>query len=92
MFELTKRQELVVTITSRRVVRVLRHYGRVQYVSRRFHYVILYVAADQVATVTAELEKLRNVSHVSQSPWQTLDPEVVELKSTVLYKTQDEDD
>ena len=84
MFELTERQGLV--------VRVLRHYGRIQYVSKHFHYVMMYVNHAQVAKVLPEIKQLRNVKRVELSPWQTLDPDVVDLKSTGLYKSQDEDE
>ena len=45
-----------------------------------------------MAKVLPEIKQLRNVKRVELSPWQTLDPDVVDLKSTGLYKSQDEDE
>ena len=92
MFKIKERQSLMVSIASRRVIRVLRHYGRIQYVSKKMRYVVMYVDAERVASVLPEIQKLRNVTKVEFSHWRELDPEVVDLKSTGLYKTQDEDD
>ena len=56
MFELVSRCALIVWINSNRVIRSLRRYGLVRYVSRHMHYVVLYVNQDEVETVTDRLE------------------------------------
>lgn len=83
MFELVDRVGLVVYITSRRVVRVLRHYGQIRYVSRRFHYVVMYVDQPAADRTIKELNKLRNVSRIETTKWQELNPDVAGLGAAV---------
>lgn len=92
MFKLTARRALVVYINGNRVVRALRHYGIVRYVSRRMHYVILYVDQDQIEAVKAKIGHLRAVRKVEESIRPDLDPTLTDLKMTGLYKLHDEDD
>ena len=92
MFKLTARRALVVYITGNRVVRALRHYGVVRYVSRRMHYVILYVDQDQIETVKDKVEHLRAVRKVAESVRPDLDPTLTDLEMTGLYKLHDEDE
>lgn len=91
-FELTPRRGLAVYISSRRVIRALRHYGRVHYVSKKAHYAIIYVNEDQVEETMARLSKLHNVKRVIPSTLPDLDPDVTDLASKGVYKTHDEDD
>lgn len=92
MFELVPRRALIVRINSNRVVRNLRRYGLVRYVSRRMHYVVLYVNQDEVGTVTERLKKLRAVRYVKPSYRPDLDPTLTDLKETGVYRLHDEDD
>lgn len=92
MFKLTARRALIVYINGNRVIRTLRHYGMVRYVSRRMHYVVLYVEQDQVTAVTDRLKKLRAVRRVEQSYRPDLDPTLTDLEMTGIYKLHDEDD
>ena len=92
MFKLTARRALVVYINENRVVRTLRHYGIVRYVSRRMHYVILYVDQDQIAQLKAKIAHLRAVRSVEASARPALDPTLTDLEMTGLYKMHDEDD
>ncbi len=92
MFKLTARRALVVYINGNRVVRTLRHYGIVRYVSRRMHYVILYVDQDQIEQLKAKIGHLRAVRSVEKSARPDLDPTLTDLEMTGLYKMHDEDD
>lgn len=92
MFKLTERRALVVYINGNRVVRTLRRYGTVRYVSRRMHYVILYVNQDQVDQLKTKIGQLRAVREVQESARPDLDPTLTDLKMTGLYKMHDEDD
>lgn len=92
MFKLTSRRALVVYINGNRVIKTLRHYGIVRYVSRRMHYVILYVDQDQIAPVKEKVQKLRAVRSVEESYRPDLDPTLTDLEMTGLYKLHDEDD
>ena len=92
MFKLTARRALIVYINGNRVIRTLRHYGMVRYVSRRMHYVVLYVDQDQVTAVTDRLKKLRAVRRVEESYRPDLGPTLTDLEMTGIYKLHDEDD
>lgn len=92
MFELTKRQGLIVYINNSHVIRRLRHYGHIMYVSNRLHYVVLYVNQAVVKNVQTELEQLHNVTMVEVSEWPNIDPTVFRLAKTGNYKKNDEDD
>lgn len=92
MFKLTERRALVVYINGNRVVQTLRRYGTVRYVSRRMHYVILYVNQDQVDQLKTKIGQLRAVRGVQESARPDLDPTLTDLKMTGLYKMHDEDD
>ncbi len=43
MFKLIPRRSLIIYINNNRVIRALRRYGRIDYISRRMHYVVMYV-------------------------------------------------
>ena len=92
MFTLTKRRALIVYISGKRIIRTLQHYGAVRYVSKRMHYVVLYVNQDNLAEVKERLKKLRAVRHVLESARPDLDPTLTDLEQTGLYKIHDEDD
>lgn len=92
MFKLTARRALVVYINGNRVIRTLHHYGIIRYVSRRMHYVILYVNQDQVDQLKEKIGHLRAVRAVEESARPDLDPTLTDLKMTGLYKLHDEDD
>ncbi|MGM9892467.1 YlbG family protein [Limosilactobacillus sp.] len=92
MFELTPRRALIVRISSNRAVRSLRHYGLVRYVSRRMHYVVLYVDQEKIPEITARLKKLRAVRSIELSYRPDLDPTLTDLEETGLYRLHDEDD
>lgn len=92
MFTLTKRRALIVYISGKRVVRTLQHYGAIRYVSKRMHYVVLYVNQEDLTDIKARLQKLRAVRHVLESARPDLDPTLTDLEQTGLYKMHDEDD
>lgn len=92
MFKLVPRRALVVYINGTRAVRALRHYGIIRYVSRRMHYVILYVNQDELEKTKEKVSHLRAVRRVDLSYRPDLDPTLTDLEMTGLYKTHDEDD
>lgn len=92
MFNLTPRRALIVYINSARVVRALRHYGMIEYVSRRMHYVVLYVDQENVEELSDKISHLRAVRRVEQSIRPDLDPTLSDLELTGVYQSHDEDD
>lgn len=91
-FELTKRRGLAVHFRSRRAIRAIRNHGRLIYVSKKMHYAILYVDEDQVQDATAKLEALRQVTSVEPSPRPEIDPQLADLRSTMAFHEDEEDD
>lgn len=92
MFKLVPRRSLIVYINNNRVIRALRHYGRINYISRRMHYVVLYVNQTDVAKLKEKIEHLRAVKSVELSARPDLDPTLTDLELTGLYQLHDEDD
>lgn len=92
MFNLTKRRAIIVYYNGRRVLRSLHHYGQLRYVSKRFHYAILYINQDHYDEVKERVQNLRAVKHVLSSARPDLDPTLTDLEETGLYKQHDEDD
>lgn len=92
MFNLTPRRALIVYIHNHRVLRALRHYGQIEYVSRRMRYVVLYVDQADVDLVTEKISHLQAVKGVTQSARPDLDPQLTDLELTGIYRLHDEDD
>lgn len=91
MFKLTPRQGLIVYINNFHVLRRIRHYGHIMYVSRKMHYVVVYVNQKDIDHIEAELIKLHNVTKIDRSQWPNIDPNVLSLEATGVYKKNDED-
>lgn len=79
MFKIKERQGLIVYINNFHVLRRLRRYGHIMYVSRRMHYVVMYVDRASAESLQEKLEKLYNVTHVEFSEWPNIDPTVFGL-------------
>ena len=79
MFQMTERQGLIVYINNFHVLRRLRRYGHIVYVSKRMRYVVLYVNRSLVEELKKELEKLHSVTSVKPSEWPNIDPTVFRL-------------
>lgn len=92
MLTLTDRRALIVYISGKRIIKTLNHYGAVRYVSRRMHYVVLYVDQEQLSETKERLTKMRAVRRVIESVRPDLDPTLTDLEQTGLYKMHDEDD
>lgn len=92
MFEITKRRALIVYINNRRVIRALRHYGSIEYVSRRMHYVVLYIDQADIDTISTKVQQMRAVRRVEQSLRPDLDPTLANLEGLGIYQLHDEDD
>lgn len=92
MFNLTPRRALIVYINGNRVIRALRHYGTIEYVSRRMHYVVLYVNQKDVDELSQKINHLRAVRRVELSARPDLDPTLADLELTGVYRLHDEDD
>lgn len=64
---MTERQGLIVWVHHLRAIRVLERHGLVHYVSRKLHYVVMYVNRDKLQETMAQLEKLNFVKKVELS-------------------------
>ncbi|WP_367341820.1 YlbG family protein [Limosilactobacillus sp.] len=91
-FQPTSRRSLIVHIKSMRAVRSVRHYGNLIYVSRKMHYLVLYVDQKEIDSIAEKITKLRNVDRVEQSAWPDLDPELTQLRQEMDVQHNEEDD
>ena len=91
-FTIKPRRSLVVYVNNLRSVRQLRHYGRVEYVSKKMRYVILYTDEETVEQTLKKENELKFVKHVSYSHWPEIDPDMSDLKAAGIYKHETEED
>ncbi|CAM2827554.1 YlbG family protein [Fructilactobacillus fructivorans] len=68
MTKLTDRTELIVSTYSIRQVKNLKKFGDIQFVSKKMHYVIIFVDNKELDTTIQEINKLRFVKKVDVSP------------------------
>ncbi|MHA8138583.1 YlbG family protein [Lactobacillaceae bacterium Scapto_B20] len=66
--QIRDRTSLIVYVYSIKQARSLKKYGVIDYVSKRMHYVIMYVDAEVTADVEAMLNRLKFVKSVERSP------------------------
>lgn len=91
-FAIKPRQSLVVYVTNLRSVRQLRHYGRVEYVSKKMRYVILYADQETITQTAQKVKELKFVRKIDYSHWPEIDPEMSDLKAAGIYKHETEED
>lgn len=91
-FTIKARQSLVVYVNNLRTVRQLHHYGRVEYVSKKMRYAILYVDQANITKVFQEVKTLKFVKRVLYSHWPDIDPDMSDLKAAGIYKHKTEED
>ncbi|MHA8109988.1 YlbG family protein [Lactobacillaceae bacterium Melli_B4] len=66
--QIKDRTSLTIYVYSIKQARMLKKYGIIDYVSKRMHYVIMYVDADLADDKEAALNKLKFVKSVERSP------------------------
>lgn len=87
------RQSLAVYVNNLKMVRHLKKFGRIQYVSKKMHYVILYTDQETIDQTAEEVKKQQFVKYVRVSQWPLVDPEMSDLKAAGIYNQEiDEDD
>lgn len=89
--EITPRRALIVYINGTHVVKVLKHFGMVRYVSKKMHYVVLYVDRDRAEQIDDKVSHLRAVRKVVPSPRPEINPQVSELTQLDLDNKAKED-
>lgn len=92
MFQITERQGLIVYINNFHVLRRLRSYGHIVYVSKRMRYVVLYVNRSLVEELKKELEELHSVTSVKPSEWPNIDPTVFRLSDVENANNQNNEE
>lgn len=90
--ELTPRRALIVYISGSKALRALRRYGIIRYVSKKMHYVVLYIDRADTDRLSEKLSQLKAVKKVVPSPRPEIDPLLSDLRTSGLYHTTDEDD
>lgn len=61
------REPIVVYYRSPKMVKLLRKMGHLTYYHRKRHYAIIYVDAEQKATIIKDIRNLRGVKYVDES-------------------------
>lgn len=62
-----QRQGIIIYLHSLKHAKLLRKYGNIHYISRRFKYVVLYCDMDQIGFVMSKLDQLPFVKKLEQS-------------------------
>lgn len=62
-----QRQGIIIYLHSLKHAKLLRKYGNIHYISRRFKYVVLYCDMDQTSFIMSKLEHLPFVKKLEQS-------------------------
>lgn len=92
-FKIKPRRALIVYIHNLKMVRQLKRYGSVDYISKRMHYVVMYTDDENIDDQVARIRKLQFVRRVQLSKWPEIDPELSDLKAEGIYNQKiDEDD
>ncbi len=63
----TKRSGLIVWVSDVKAARNLDRYGSVHFISKRMHYVMLYINADKEEEVRKQLQRLHYVKKIEKS-------------------------
>lgn len=69
---LTQRMNLIIYIKSSKYERQLKKYGHIVFSHRKEKWVSMYINEDQLDEVLAQLDKLKYVTDVQISPYQSL--------------------
>lgn len=93
--DFSERMSLVIYLKSNKYVNRLKHYGFLQYVSRKMHYAILYVDRVNKDRIIDKIEKEHFVDRVKESPKGSLelsyDGLLDELQATINRQKGEED-
>ncbi len=92
MFQMTERQGLIVYINNFHVLRRLRRYGHIVYVSKRMRYVVLYVNRSLVEELKKEFDPPHSVTSVKPSEWPNIDPTVFRLSDVENANNQNNEE
>lgn len=68
MESIQSRSELLVSIFSLKQAKHLKKFGDIRFISKKMHYVILFVDYDQIETIIEEIKKQRYVKRVEKTP------------------------
>lgn len=72
-------------VNNLRSVRQLRHFGTVEYVSKKMRYVVLYTDQENIKQTHQSVGQLKFVKKVLYSNWPLVDPNMSDLKEAGLY-------
>lgn len=87
--EIRQRQGVNVFVKRLKQSKQLRRFGDIQYVSRRMHYVVIYMDRDKVAENVAKLRQLNFVKKILVSPRPELNMDFSQAMG--VYKLTEED-
>ncbi|WP_395319010.1 YlbG family protein [Fructilactobacillus frigidiflavus] len=78
------RTELLVSIFSLKQAKNLKKFGDVRFISKKMHYVILFVDCEQIEATIEEIKKQRYVKRVEKTPTIALAKELNELNLNAM--------
>ena len=84
MENIQNRAELLVSIFSLKQSKNLKKFGDIRFISKKMHYVILFVNRDDLDDIIEELKKQRFVKRVEKTPTIELVEELNELNLNAL--------
>ena len=84
MENIQDRAELLVSIFSLKQSKNLKKFGDIRFISKKMHYVILFVNRDNLDDIIEELKKQRFVKRVEKTPTIALVEELNELNLNAL--------
>lgn len=87
--KIRQRQGVNVFVKRLKQSKQLRRFGDIQYVSRRMHYVVIYMDRDKVAENVAKLRQLNFVKKILVSPRPELNMDFFQAMG--VYKLTEED-
>ena len=88
-FTIKNRLSLIVYVDSQRQARFLKRYGDLKYVSKRFHYAILYVDSKRANQIKNRLKRLNFVDRIDDSPIASLSKELADKTIAVAVDDQE---
>ncbi|WP_413627101.1 YlbG family protein [Fructilactobacillus vespulae] len=84
MESVANRTELLVSTFSSKQVKLLKKYGDIRFISKKMHYVILFVNSDDADEIMAEIKKHRFVKRVEKTVTLNLIDNLNELNNLTM--------
>ncbi|QBO36885.1 DUF2129 domain-containing protein [Periweissella cryptocerci] len=91
-FTAEKRRALIVYVRNLRQVKQLRRYGNVEFISRKMHYVVIYMNETDLLANQEKIEKLGFVTRTEISLRPDLNPELADKKEDASFSIDNDEE